>query len=124
MREEKPPSRIVLTGFGLWAEGASGDHRNVLRIGRERDMEVVLDDPSVSPHHATVAITPQGWMVQDMQSAAGTYLNGIPVRGSQELRLGDVVRFGRPILKVTVLEEATAVFAVHPIRPSPHTVLP
>jgi HD-GYP domain-containing protein (c-di-GMP phosphodiesterase class II) len=111
MRERESSARIVLSGFGPHLDGLRWENASVLRIGRRKDMEIVVDDPTVSPQHAAVAVSSRGWMIQDMQSASGTFLNGIPLTHEQKLQLDDVIHCGRHALKVTVLEE--------PMRRSP-----
>ena len=47
------------------------------RIGTDADMEVVLTDPYVSSHHATIAYTDEGvYQLSDAGSTNGTRLNG------------------------------------------------
>jgi len=50
-----------------------------VRIGRELDNALRISDPSVSRHHATLAQTPQGYMIKDKQSANGVVLQGTRV---------------------------------------------
>ena len=107
MPEQKSPSRLVLAPLNGKDETRRWEHSSILRIGGQRDLEVVLDDPSVSPHHATLALNDCGWMLEDAHSAAGTYLNGVPVTKAEKVQFEDVVHCGRQGLKIVVLEEAT-----------------
>lgn len=60
-------------------------------LGRSGSCGLRLDDQHVSRQHAALTVQgPQAW-VEDMGSAAGTLVNGRPVRGRHELRHGDVV---------------------------------
>lgn len=54
-------------------------HEN-LSVGRLPDCDVVVDDPSVSKHHATLSWdeTLQQALVNDLESSNGTSVNGIP----------------------------------------------
>lgn len=47
-----------------------------LRLGRERDNEIVIDSPLVSRHHALVNVTPAGVALRDLESTNGTWVNG------------------------------------------------
>lgn len=45
-------------------------------IGRDEDCQVVVDDRQASRHHARIVRTEQGYMVEDLDSKNGTFLNG------------------------------------------------
>jgi transcriptional regulator with PAS, ATPase and Fis domain len=51
-----------------------------LVIGSGRDVDVVLDDPSVSRRHATLELVPDGVRVRDLGSKNGTRLDGVEVK--------------------------------------------
>lgn len=62
-------------------------------IGRAPDNAIVLDQPSVSNHHAELRLTGETYILKDLGSTNGTRVNGIPVTETA-LRLNDRVRFG------------------------------
>jgi pSer/pThr/pTyr-binding forkhead associated (FHA) protein len=62
-------------------------------IGRDEELEIPLQDPTVSRRHARMRITEQGVLVIDLRSMNGTFLNGERVK-RQEATQGDRVRFG------------------------------
>ena len=65
-------------------------------FGRADDVDVRLDDPSVSGHHAVVrfdAWKRAAW-VEDLGSTNGTLLNGTPVTAETALAEGNVVTLG------------------------------
>jgi ABC-type multidrug transport system ATPase subunit/pSer/pThr/pTyr-binding forkhead associated (FHA) protein/ABC-type multidrug transport system permease subunit len=65
-----------------------------VRIGRNRDNDVVLDDPLVSRHHAELrAAQGGGWVVADLGSFNGTFVNGRRVDESP-LKDHDLVGIG------------------------------
>jgi predicted component of type VI protein secretion system len=71
-------------------------NQDTISIGSDPSSDLVIDDRSVSGHHATVERHPQGWQVSDQASAEGTFVNGMRVterllRPGQELRLGAAV---------------------------------
>lgn len=74
-------------------------------IGRAPDNDVVLDDPSVSGHHARLAWSDGKLLVEDLSSANGTFVDGervtrVTTRAGAELRVGRVpVPWGHPGLK-------------------------
>jgi pSer/pThr/pTyr-binding forkhead associated (FHA) protein len=61
-------------------------------IGRAADSHIFLPDRTVSKQHATIFIADDGkWLVQDMDSANKTFLNGEPVH-KVEIKSGDCLR--------------------------------
>ena len=64
-----------------------------LSIGREYDCDFVLDEPTVSRHHAILRRTPEGWLVRDAGSTNGTLLNGWRI-DEAALRVGDELTIG------------------------------
>jgi HD-GYP domain-containing protein (c-di-GMP phosphodiesterase class II) len=72
-----------------------------LLIGRIAEMDVAIDDCSISRRHAEVVLADEGWVVRDNGSTNGTHVNGIRVgRTNQRLRAGDVLRVGKIELHV------------------------
>lgn len=67
--------------------------RSPLAIGRARDNDIVLDHPSVSPHHAVVERTGDTYRLLDQQSETGVRINGEDYY-RVELRPGDEVEIG------------------------------
>lgn len=64
-------------------------------IGRSRENDVVLDDPSVSNHHARLSWSGGSLRVEDLSSANGTFVDGQRVttarmRPGADLRVGQV----------------------------------
>jgi pSer/pThr/pTyr-binding forkhead associated (FHA) protein len=54
---------------------------------------VVLPSPAVAKAHAVVTRTPDGCVLEDLNTRNGTYVNGARVAGPVTLRDGDEVRF-------------------------------
>lgn len=63
-------------------------------IGRERHCNICLPMRDISGEHAEVYLTRDGWMVSDLQSENGTYLNGELVFGAYPLYDGDIISVG------------------------------
>jgi HD-GYP domain-containing protein (c-di-GMP phosphodiesterase class II) len=67
-------------------------------------VEVVLNDSSISRNHAEVSYVADAWIVRDLGSTNGTFLNGIRLgRTGQPLRLSDVLQCGNIVLRVEAL---------------------
>ncbi|TDC06755.1 FHA domain-containing protein [Streptomyces sp. 8K308] len=65
-----------------------------LTIGREAGSGLRLSDYSVSRHHARLFSTSAGWLLYDLGSVNGTWVNDRRVTGGVPVRPGDQVRFG------------------------------
>jgi pSer/pThr/pTyr-binding forkhead associated (FHA) protein len=65
-----------------------------IRIGRDPECEICLDNAGISRHHARIERTPGGYMVEDLGSANGTFLNEHPVR-REFVGHDDVVQIGK-----------------------------
>lgn len=64
-----------------------------LTLGRLSDCEVVVHDAGASRHHARIAPSDDGYVLEDLGSTNGTLLNGTPVARAV-LEDGDVIRVG------------------------------
>ena len=74
-----------------------------ISVGRARNCDVVLRDPSVSKLHAHVRKEPNGtWVIIDLDSHNGTAVAGVPILPSrpENLRSGDLVTFGGVTVRV------------------------
>jgi hypothetical protein len=63
-------------------------------IGRSRDCDIVLDDSSVSRHHAELRPEGTNWRIEDLRSTNGVRVNGRTTHGAHELRSGDRIEIG------------------------------
>jgi pSer/pThr/pTyr-binding forkhead associated (FHA) protein len=77
----------------------------VVTIGRLSDNRMVLDHPSVSSHHACVFADGEQYLVEDLQSTNGTFVNGRRVSRSA-LQHGDVMKIGRHTIQFDQLASA------------------
>jgi len=62
-------------------------------IGRLPDNTIIIDSPAVSGHHVCVFSIADQYIVEDLQSTNGTFVNGVRV-SRQALQHGDVVKVG------------------------------
>jgi pSer/pThr/pTyr-binding forkhead associated (FHA) protein len=67
----------------------------VVRIGREADLDVVIDNVAVSRRQAEIRLEGPDWVLRDLGSGNGTFLNGQRVDDSAALRPGDEIAFGK-----------------------------
>ncbi len=64
-----------------------------ITIGRGPDNTIVVNDPSISTHHAQLLLEGDTYRLKDLDSTNGTRVNGKPVTETV-LRLDDRIRFG------------------------------
>jgi len=78
-----------------------------LHVGRDPACELPLDGScdGVSWHHARIDATPRGFVLQDLGSRNGTFVNDQRIAAPTLLQPGDAIRLGQrgPELKLTTL---------------------
>ncbi len=74
-----------------------------IAIGRAADNDLVLDEPTVSRHHARLKRRYRRYVITDLGSRSGTRLNGFPVQEAV-LRSGDRIEIGT--VTMVYVEEA------------------
>lgn len=62
-----------------------------MRVGRHPDCEIVIPTPGTSRSHAEFQCVNGAWVVNDLNSGNGTFVNGVRVR-THQLSSGDEVR--------------------------------
>jgi two-component system, cell cycle response regulator len=74
-------------------------------LGRAPDAELTIDDLAVSRKHAQIERGPDGFLVRDLHSTNGVFVNGVRVE-AQALRDGDRIQIGTAaILKFCFQDE-------------------
>ncbi len=66
-----------------------------LTIGRSEDSDLIVDDEFASTYHAKLVLLNGEWMLQDLNSTNGTYLDGVKVTTPTTLKLKSTVRVGK-----------------------------
>jgi pSer/pThr/pTyr-binding forkhead associated (FHA) protein len=66
----------------------------VVNVGRADYNDIVIADPSVSTTHAKLQRRDDVWVLTDLGSTNGTYVEGDPVTGETALTPGTTLRFG------------------------------
>jgi hypothetical protein len=64
-----------------------------MRIGREKDCEIRVDDIHISRYHARITVADGQILLEDLGSTNGTYVNGARIHGPQSVSIGDELRF-------------------------------
>jgi DNA-binding winged helix-turn-helix (wHTH) protein len=94
----------------LWVEADEIKSRWTLEepvttIGRWHDNDVVVDDRWVSRHHARVLKQEDHYVVEDLDSKNGTFVNGQRITAPTQLLDGDIVQV-TPRIKLTFVDYA------------------
>jgi len=64
-------------------------------VGRDQDADIVIDDPTVSRKHAKIVRSNDGFVLMDLNSKNGSFVNETKVgQTGQSLKDGDEIRFG------------------------------
>ncbi|THG32666.1 FHA domain-containing protein [Glaciibacter flavus] len=83
---------VVTSGAKAGAEFPLG--RDEITIGRSSDSAIVIRDDYTSTHHARLMLWNNGWMLQDLDSTNGTFLDGHRVTVPTPVALGSSVKVG------------------------------
>jgi hypothetical protein len=64
--------------------------RTITQIGRKNDNHLIIDNPTISRNHAQIRNVNGNFMIFDLNSTSGTFVNGVRVHQAL-LRSGDVI---------------------------------
>ena len=81
----------------------------VANIGRADYNDLVIPDPSVSTNHAKLQRREGVWVLVDLESTNGTFVDGEPVKADAPLAPGASVRFGDVQLVFEPTDDAVSV---------------
>ncbi|MGH3327354.1 MAG: FHA domain-containing protein FhaB/FipA [Streptomycetales bacterium] len=103
VRQAKPkrgvPGKLVVTKGSLAGTSVSLGEQQVT-IGRAHDSTIVLDDDYASSRHARLFHDKGRWLVEDLGSTNGTYLDRNKVNGPTPVPLGLPIRIGKTVLEL------------------------
>ena len=93
------PTKLVLSeGSGA---GTEVPLMGLISLGRGPEETLRLDDDFASTRHARLRQDESGtWLIEDLQSTNGTFLNGERVGAPTPVRRGDDIRIGRTHLRL------------------------
>jgi pSer/pThr/pTyr-binding forkhead associated (FHA) protein len=94
----QPTNVVVLSKGGrrIGSHQLSGE----IEIGRADHCTIRLSDDYASQVHARLSARNGAWMVEDLGSTNGTYLNERRLESPNEVRAGDRVRIGTKVLEL------------------------
>ncbi len=93
---------IILSGAGLSSRYLL-DSNNV-KIGRDLNNEICFDDITVSRSHALIEKVDGSYVIKDLGSLNGTYVNAVAVKNGV-LKAGDEIQIGKYHLTLFVGEK-------------------
>jgi hypothetical protein len=98
--QEKKEYRLPLLLLIRQKDGHIFALRDRLTIGRGKENKLVLEDNEISRKHAVIEPTSAGWLIKDLNSTNGTWLNGVRITNAVILKAGDRLEFGKTILRL------------------------
>jgi pSer/pThr/pTyr-binding forkhead associated (FHA) protein len=93
------PSLLVITAGALSGTTVRLADQPVT-LGRSQDSTIVLDDDYVSSRHARFFPRDGQWLVEDMGSTNGTYLDRAKVSEATPVKIGMPVRIGKTVVEL------------------------
>jgi pSer/pThr/pTyr-binding forkhead associated (FHA) protein len=70
-------------------------------IGRSMEnCEIALNDSFLSSQHARLELQGAAWVLEDLNSTNGTFVNEIEVRDAASVEDGDIIRVGRVEMRI------------------------
>ncbi|MEA3374897.1 MAG: FHA domain-containing protein [Chloroflexota bacterium] len=89
-------------------------HGDSLVLGRDPRNDIVISHPQVSRRHARITREGDTWVIEDLDSTNGTFVNGRPVIAPRALTRGDTVELSEAV--ALMYRQATAVPEERPQR--------
>lgn len=100
-RDAGPKTKIRIidgpSGPSLYPAGDS------VLIGRDADSDIRLEDAAASAKHARLWRQGRRWVIEDLDSSNGTFVDGRRISGRHRLMPGDRIKIGRT--ELTLEEE-------------------
>jgi pSer/pThr/pTyr-binding forkhead associated (FHA) protein len=93
------PQQLLVTAGGL-AGTSVGLADQQITIGRANDATLVLDDDYASTRHARLFPQDGQWIVEDLGSTNGTYLDRQKVTQPTPVPIGVPIRIGKTVLEL------------------------
>src|SRR6185369_2152393 len=134
--EATPPRAEVTIYSPLFSPFRHPLTEGTISIGRASDCSIPIKDRYLSRRHAEIISANGAWVLKDLGSANGTYLNGNRVERDSPLRPGDRIRLGDTEIVFETTEHqtdkllavadskfsATIAIPIHDIDESPQAV--
>ncbi len=90
-----PTKVAITTGRGAGTNAALPGIGQEIILGRASTCDLDINDDYASSRHAKIWRDDQGFVVEDLLSTNGTYVNGQRISQPTRIERGDIVRVGR-----------------------------
>lgn len=121
----KNPLQITVTKKGRVIEKKTL-HATPIHIGKEKSSQVVLNGSSVSKNHAQLKFNEGAWILEDLSSMSGTFVNNERIFDYGSLTEKDVIRIGDFTLQLQEitrdLSEKRVEFGSTTLAPQPASI--
>jgi len=99
-----PPPRDRARCWIVWEFGqvALGDGAHLL--GRDADVAVWLESPTISRHHARITVAGVAATIEDLGSKNGTFVRGARLDAPAPLTDGDEIRLGSMPIRIRLMK--------------------
>jgi DNA-binding winged helix-turn-helix (wHTH) protein len=77
-----------------WADGRAALREGQHLLGRDPELDLFIDSPSVSRRHALIRVSATNVTIEDLGSKNGTFVADRPASAPTTLAHGDVIRLG------------------------------
>lgn len=98
---------ILVMKAGATVEQKWTVEKDTVTIGRDEDCDVVLPERPISRRHAEIRREGDHYLLRDLNSKNGTYLNGQEIEGPVPLRDGDEIQIALRVKLLFVGVDAT-----------------
>jgi len=95
---------------------------DVIVLGRGNECDLLLPEPQVSRQHVKIRHEDGIYVLEDLDSKNGTWINGQQIKGERTLHDGDEINLGLAVKLVFVESEATAPVKLNDTSATPRAV--
>ena len=96
--------------------------KRTLTLGRDPRNDIVIDHPQVSRRHARLTRQNNAWVIEDLDSTNGTFVNGTRLTEPRALTEGDTIELSEAVL-LTYRKEVPAPEGTRPPGSEPRPAL-
>ncbi|MEN9714644.1 MAG: hypothetical protein RJA35_111 [Actinomycetota bacterium] len=93
------PSKLLMTAGPRKGQELRLDRREVT-IGRADNADLVIQDEFASTHHAKLVLMNGEWLIQDLNSTNGTFVNGKRVGTPMVVKANTPVQIGNSVFEL------------------------